>query len=193
MKRLSQGFSLVEILVVILIIGLGVSFAALTITDNKAYQLRLEAKHLVNHLKLVLDESILSNSEWGLDFYQQVNSEGQTIYGYRWLSKQEDIWKETNFYDGQTNYRLPANIDVTLEIEGALQTINTADESDHDKQANDKKIDKLRPDIWLASSGEITAFRLLLVDREDEAIQLAIEADQLARINLNGEGDVVYP
>jgi len=187
MKRSLQGFSLIELLVVVLIIGLGVSFAALTISDNKAYQLRLEAKHLVNSLKLVLDESILSNNEWGLDFYQHINSDGQSIYGYRWLSKQENDWQEDKLSGGQTNYSLPANIDLTLEIEGTLQAVNVPEKSNDDKQNSPG------PDIWLASSGEITPFRLVLADRENQEIRLVIEADQLARINLDGDGDVGYP
>lgn len=202
MKRSFRGFSLVELLVVILIVGLGISFAALTISDNKAYQLRLEAKHLVNNLELVLDESILSNHVWGLDFYQSINSEGQAIYGYRWLSKQEDAWQESKLSGGQTHYSLPANIDLTLEIEGALKAINAPEKSSDNKQGSPgsdiqssdiDSSDIQGPDIWLASSGEITPFRLVLADRENQEIQLVIEADQLARINLDGEGDVVYP
>lgn len=186
MQRSLRGFSLVELLVVILIIGLGISFAALTISDNKAYQLRLEAKQLVNTLELVLDESILSNHVCGLDFYQSINSEGQSIYGYRWLSKQEDGWQEAKLSGAKTNYSLPANIDVTLEIEGALQAINVPEKNSDDKQ-DSQGVDRQRPDIWLASSGEITPFRLVLADRENQEVRLVIEADQLARINLDGD------
>jgi general secretion pathway protein H len=65
------GFSLIEILVVIVIIGIVMSIAMLSITlaggDN---QLRDEAQRIMSLVEVARDESLLQGREFGLEFMQ---------------------------------------------------------------------------------------------------------------------------
>ncbi|MDH3908939.1 MAG: prepilin-type N-terminal cleavage/methylation domain-containing protein, partial [Gammaproteobacteria bacterium] len=67
----SGGFTLVEILVVIVIISIVMSIAMLSITlaggDN---QLRDEAQRVISLVDVAQDESLLQGREFGLEFMQ---------------------------------------------------------------------------------------------------------------------------
>ena len=67
----SSGFTLIEILVVIVIIGIVMSIAMLSITlvggDN---QLRDEARRIISLVEVAQDEALLQGREFGLEFMQ---------------------------------------------------------------------------------------------------------------------------
>jgi general secretion pathway protein H len=67
----SDGFSLIEILVVIVIIGIIMSIAVLSITlVGGDSQLRDEAQRIVSLVDVARDESLLQGREFGLEFMQ---------------------------------------------------------------------------------------------------------------------------
>jgi hypothetical protein len=45
------------------------------------------------------------------------------------------------------------------------------------------------PDIWMLSSGEMSAFRLTLYDQENENTEFVVTGDELGRITIGDEGD----
>ena len=66
-----SGFSLIEILVVIVIIGIVMSIAMLSITlAGGDSQLRDEAQRIVSLVAVAQDESLLQGREYGLEFMQ---------------------------------------------------------------------------------------------------------------------------
>lgn len=88
-RRFSSGFSLLELLVVVLIIGLAVGLVSFSGGSNKsAYQLREELRFFANTLSLLTEEASLSGDQYGVDFFWDI-VEGEEVYGYRWLKLEE--------------------------------------------------------------------------------------------------------
>src|SRR5690625_3085555 len=63
-----RGFTLIEVLIVLLIIGVIVGLAALAFRDNRADELAREAQRLRAVLALASEEAIVKSRELGLRF-----------------------------------------------------------------------------------------------------------------------------
>ncbi|MDH5259397.1 MAG: prepilin-type N-terminal cleavage/methylation domain-containing protein, partial [Gammaproteobacteria bacterium] len=62
-KNKSRGFTLIELMVVIVIAGMLVTFASLSISNSSDKQLETEAKRFVSLVKFAADESIMNTRE----------------------------------------------------------------------------------------------------------------------------------
>lgn len=91
--RRAQGFTLVEIMVVILIIGLGIGIVSFNIGGNRPLVLRNEAKQLANQFEIVAGEATLGGEVWGLQFYRTAaddsDASGDSVIAWRWLHFRE--------------------------------------------------------------------------------------------------------
>lgn len=200
-----QGFSLVELLVVLLIIGLGFSFANFNMGGNQNYRLLSEARQFANSSALIAEEAILSNTQWGVDIYRQPadNNDGYKLeqYGYRWLVRnKEGDWKLANSTNDEVDFLFSPGISVRLELEGSeeqveilLKRVAKEQASVFDKEKgiveqltdteNEQK-KPLLPALWLLSSGETSAFRMTLYDAQSPDNQVEIKGDELGRIKV---------
>src|SRR5690606_38412157 len=117
----SRGFTLVEILVVVLIIGLGVGIVSFTIGGNQPLALRNEARQFATQLEMVAGEAVLAGEAWGLQFYRSVDRDtGDNQIGWRWL-----------------RYR---DVDAVINAEmNAQQARADADEKNNDEKREGKK------------------------------------------------------
>ncbi|MBL4826478.1 MAG: prepilin-type N-terminal cleavage/methylation domain-containing protein [Spongiibacteraceae bacterium] len=193
-----SGFSLIEIMVVILIIGLGVRFISINVGGTKTKQIRQEAKLFVNATSLAAEEAVLSRQQWGVDFYREAGGDGD-LYGYRWLVRVEGRWQLAEPQDNQeqevlfspgVQLRLEFDeIEQDIEFKKEIPEIVTKDEADFEQrlhqsieQSNEKVIE---PHIWLLSSGEMTAFSLFIVNPEDSENEISISGDELGRVTIN--------
>jgi general secretion pathway protein H len=200
--KTNGGFSLVELLVVLLIIGLGVSFVSMNVAGNNAYQLRIEARNFGNNTSLMAEEAVLSNQQWGVDFFRQYDETTEDIeyYGYRWLVRNDDgLWLEANAQVRQTEFIFSPGTIITLQLDGLDQEqiielkqeiIDPNDSAlgiiSGNSISNDEPV---LPDIWMLSSGEMSAFRLTLYDQENENTEFVVTGDELGRITIGDEGD----
>ena len=111
-RRFSSGFSLLELLVVVLIIGLAVGLVSFSGGSNKsAYQLREELRFFANTLSLLTEEASLSGDQYGVDFFWDI-VEGEEVYGYRWLKLEEIEIGEDN-----TNPQSESGADLAEDAE----------------------------------------------------------------------------
>lgn len=120
-RRFSSGFSLLELLVVVLIIGLAVGLVSFSGGSNKsAYQLREELRFFANTLSLLTEEASLSGDQYGVDFFWDI-VEGEEVYGYRWLKLEEIEIGEDN-----TNPQSESGADLAEDAEiGAFKKPET--------------------------------------------------------------------
>ncbi len=197
-----NGFSLVELLVVLLVIGLGVSFVSVNIGGNSGYQLRIEARNFANNTSLMAEEAVLSNQQWGVDFFRQYDEGTEDIeyYGYRWLVRSEEgLWLEANADIRQTEFIFSPGTTMILQLDGLDQEQvielkrrivdpNAAVLGSINERGlgNDEPV---LPDIWMLSSGEMSAFRLALYTQENENTEIIVTGDELGRITTSGEED----
>lgn len=151
-----KGFSLIELLVVVLVIGLMVSVASLSVSRSTGLELRDQAASFANTASLIVEESILNGTQWGVIFDRE---EGDNSTSYRWLILAEGRWEESvgeNFVGG----RFADGVSVELELEGLAFFGLEEDSSD--------EIAKLIDAQLLA---QITEQRLLTQRQDEELLE----------------------
>ena len=184
---LQQGFSLLELLVVIVIISILFTFTTLAIRGTSPEELiQTEAQRLDRLLQLAAEEAILKGMEYGLEF--KSNS-------YRFLVYAEESWHPLETDKLLRKRTLPENMEIELMIDAVDVVIEEDDESPEEEtdQTNyqaseDEGIDtanedkeKIKPQVFLLSSGEITpAFSVRIT-------MPGVETSYLVSGTLNGE------
>jgi general secretion pathway protein H len=146
-----EGFTFLEILAVVVIIGITVSFASLSLS-SRANDERLgnEANRLEALLKLAADEAIVQGEEIGL----LVAADGYAFYHL-----EQNQW--TAYEQGPLREReLPTGMSLYLSDDGR-EELQIPLPQDADKNA-DKDKKRKDPQILMLSSGEVTPFVLQL-------------------------------
>jgi general secretion pathway protein H len=155
-----RGFTLVELLVVIVILGSLIGLAVLsTGIAGPARELRNEAERLAGLIGVLAEEAVLDNREYGL----LLHAEGYRVLRYDPLAAR---WQAL---DDKT-HRLPAWAELSVELDGeALQLPQPTAES---RRAADPV-----PQLLLLSSGELSPFRLRLSERRKDGLRLLLSSD----------------
>ena len=135
-----RGFTLLEVMVVVIIIGIVISFAVLSInSDDKT--LDEEARRLQALINLTSQEAILQSKELALQFNEN---------GYEFLVFDGEKWQAIADDEILRPRTLPDNVAVDYEPEGQKLTLKGMDD------------EAKPPRIYFLSSGEMTPFRLSL-------------------------------
>lgn len=159
-----RGFSLIEMLAVLLIIGLGISLVSLTVGGgDTARKMRAAAGHFSAVAKLAADEAVLSGEPIGLTL---VPAGREQPWQYYWQRYRDGEWQpEPEPLDRQL---LPASVLLEVEVEG--QAVEWS--------ARDVDQAKSLPAVVFYASGEATAFSLLFYSDE------VVDAWQRVSVNL---------
>ena len=106
-----RGFTLVEILVVIIIIGITISFALLSFGDfGASRQAKISAEHFVSYLRLLQHKAIFEDRTLALAIYP---------HGYSPLVFQEDEkWLSLNSSNILRNQQVPSRIIISAGSTG---------------------------------------------------------------------------
>jgi general secretion pathway protein H len=138
-----RGFTLIEVMVVVIIIGVLINFITISFRGNSPEdQLKTEAKRLSNLIGLASEEALLRSVLIGVD----INEES---YGFVHLEEGTWVPMEDNLFRSR---ELP---------EGILFTITAAHQIIEDQDEDEEEEDNL-PEIILLNSGEMTPFELKL-------------------------------
>lgn len=180
----AAGFTLLEVLVVVFLIGIVLSLAVLSVGHNEDRVLKDEARRLAALLELARQESIVESLEMALAIDDRSYS-FQMFDGQNWLPVADDPILRAR--------ELPDEMELEVEIEGQLAEMmkkaadataaaqakqdepaadgkeTAADENADRKRAERDKADKNVMRIFLLSSGEMTPFEIIVryVNRED--------------------------
>jgi len=164
----SKGFTLIEILVVMVLLGLLSGVAVFTLGSGKLQrELEVEAQRLHTLLRMASEEAILSNSEIGFtiddDHYEflEYDDEKQT-----WASASVSVLKPRD---------LPEWLAPEFQREGRTKILG--------KDSSDAKESK-KPDMMLLSSGEVTPFSITLRVQNNDEGGFIISSDGLEEIKL---------
>lgn len=141
-----KGFTLLELLVVVVIVSILFSFLTLSIRSHSPEDLiKEEARRLNQLLQLALEEAVLRNTEYGLVF---------NIHGYQFLRLNENNWQTVD--DKLLRKReLPPGMEIELAVEQTDIVMTNAPEDSEDND-DEKTEEKIKPQIFLMSSEEIT-------------------------------------
>jgi general secretion pathway protein H len=145
------GFSLIELLVVIVILGIMVGMAVLSMgllrgTDHA----ETEARRLTALLALVGEEALVQGRDFGVEFFED---------GYRFLSWDADtgLWTEVTDEAALRRRTLPPELSIALAVDGREVIVQS------DERRGTRKPDEIAPQVAIFSSGELTPFELFLV------------------------------
>lgn len=161
----ARGFTLLEILVVLVIVGVIASFAIVSI-GSRALDDRLdtEARRLHELLALAADEAVLQGTELGFV---------QTDGGYAFLTLKDGAWLPLDDSGALRGRLLAEPLYLQLRIEGRpVKPVPL-----------DAPAQELKPQVLLLSSGEATEFSLDVRAREF-APHYRLEGDVLGRVKL---------
>lgn len=136
----SRGFTLLELLVVIVIVAILFTLSVFSIRGSSPEDLiQEEARRLDRLLQLALEEAVLKGEEYGLEF---------STHSYRFLMLDENNnWQIIETDRLLRERTLPQEMEVELVIEQIDVVVDDNEDSDEDK---------LKPQVFLLSSGEIT-------------------------------------
>lgn len=134
-----HGFTLLELLVVLLIIGIIVSFAGLSIGQRSSRVVHDEAERLNGLFQMASDEAVMDGRELAVEFAQN---------SYRFLElNQDNKWVPIEKDNLFRKREIPPDIKLDLVVEGAEASF---------------KDEKNLPKVFVLSSGELTPFTLTL-------------------------------
>jgi general secretion pathway protein H len=161
-KRRASGFTLLEVLIVVLIVGIVSGLAVIAVRSDPGERVATEAKRLSALLTLASQESVLQSRELAVEIARD---------GYRFLVLAADGWTE---HDDPVFRARTMPEDVTLQpvIEGEdLARRNTRG--------------RREPRIYLLSGGEMTPFEITFRHRGRDDIRYVLSGDAAGRITLD--------
>ena len=150
MFRRTQGFTLLELLIVLVILGITVSFTILSFgLKNPQDELKEHGQRIAALMQLASEESILLGAELAMQF----NNDGSYIF----LSLKDNDWLGIENDRIFRQRKLPEHIQIDVSVEGISG-------SDSD----------IKQRVYFFSSGEASPFSLTLSSRDaDVSYQLS--------------------
>ncbi len=147
-RRGHSGFTLIEVLVVLVIISIVISFAVLSV-DTGPEELHHEGARLASLLDLASEDAVMNGREYRVLFVQDGYSFEEMAEG-KWQPASDDILQP---------HQLPAGLYLQFSLEDQAIPLPRA--------TDDKKKDSAV--LLLLSSGELPSFKVIVAaDQEDE-------------------------
>ncbi len=174
-----SGFTLLEILVVVFIIGIlmGTAILSLSVLDDDR-DVQREADRAAALFGLILDEAVLQGREFGIEF---------TRAGYRFVEYDVlgDRWADVPLDDLLQTRALPEEMEFELYVDGQrIELDDTPADFTVDKDNEESRsfgVEQYAPHVYVYSSGDMTPFELHFVRYFDDA-RIAFQIDLLGNI-----------
>lgn len=165
-RRRSRGFTLLEVLVVMVIIGIVVSFAVLSLKGDEK-SLEEEARRLQALIALTGQEAVMQSRELAVEF---------TPDGYNFITFDGTQWQPLVDDEILRTRTLPSELVLDYQAEGEHLTIGAKDD------------EASPPRIYFLSSGEMTPFHVT-VRRRGESDGYVLTGNARGKTKLNEAGN----
>jgi len=166
----SRGFTLVEILVVVVIMAIVISAAILSVgTTGRDSQLDEESRRIEGLVGLLHERALLEGRDFGLRIEP-------TAYEFVVYEARRDRWMTLDQEHEFRRRDLPKGLSFQLELDSRLVVIKPIDRN----LASDAT--PPAPQLAIAASGEGTPFRLTLL-RDGTASKASVDGDALGKIS----------
>lgn len=158
-RRPQAGFTLLEVLVVVLIIGIVLSVAVISLPADHEKALQTEAERIDALIGLAQQEAIIRDRELALEIKED---------GYRFLIQDGETWtplSESSFRERTVEE--PIRLDLIMDGVPLLQ---------RDDNATTTGEDDTNPRIYILSSGELSEFTIS-VKNPDVPVEFLVHGD----------------
>jgi general secretion pathway protein H len=164
----SKGFTLVEILVVVVIMAIVISLAVLSIgTTGRDAQLDEESRRIEGLVGLLHERALLEGRDFGLRIEP-------AAYEFVVYDSRRDRWVPLDQEHEFRRRALPKGVSFQLELDSRIVVIKPMDR-------NLTSDATPPPQLAIAASGEGTPFRLTLL-RDGTAAKASVDGDALGKI-----------
>jgi general secretion pathway protein H len=167
-----RGFTLLEVMVVLVLIGIIFSFAVLSVSRNDQDEvMKRETRRLATLIDMANNEAVIRGQELAIHFTEDA---------YAFLVLQIEGWQELPDDPLLKPHKLPAGFSVRIEVEGDPPGLGKKDKED--KKADDT----LTPQVYILSSGEMTPFSATL-QAENSRVRYHLTASMLGKLDWEAE------
>ena len=171
----ARGFTLLEIMVVILIIGLVSTYVVLKIGgNNRDTHLDQEAERLNALFDYVREQAELQTRDYGL----RVNESGYSFVVFDVLGNQ---WRPVDEDDALRERELPGDIEPHVVVEGRTIVL--------DRKKKETEADDFAPQVMIFANGDLSSFELDL-QREGSDLRARLYTDEDSNIQMVLPGQV---
>ncbi|MFT7053303.1 MAG: general secretion pathway protein H [Psychromonas sp.] len=189
LKNLRQpGFTLLEVMLVVLLIGMASLAVVMTLPNNliSNNNVSWQAQRFATLLQFAEDEALISGNELALVI--EKNSYQFAVYDYprqRWLA--------ARVVEIAEKVELPESIDLAYNLSDSVWgEINSSDQDSFIEEAEDvdiegdDKLQSLKPQVYVMSSGEVSPFSLVFseVDNDPEKQSITVSVSMNGAISL---------
>ena len=165
----SKGFTLVEILVVVVIMAIVISIAILAVgTTGRDTQLDEESRRIEGLVGLLHERALLEGRDFGLRIEP-------TAYEFVAYDARSDRWTTLDQEHEFRHRDLPKGLSFQLQLDSQTVVIKPVDRNLSGSAAPPA------PQLAIAASGEGTPFRLTLM-RDGTASKASVDGDALGKI-----------
>lgn len=178
-KHRQQGFTLIEVMLVIVLIGVMVSAVQFTFSGNKAEQLlEQNSARFAGVFDVAAEYGLLNNIELGL--FVEKNT-------YQFLGYDGVSWSPIASNPMFEVFTLPEGIEITLQLddlpieEPLLFDSSLLINEDQDDNFTEKEKKKTIPQVYMLSGGDITPFSLTF-----SLAEFAIDGDENISFKVSG-------
>jgi general secretion pathway protein H len=146
-RRASGGFTLLELLAVVVIIGIVLSAVILSISDPRSKQLTFATEQLQALTQLAQEQALFNSEEIGIQFWAS---------GYQFLRRDQQQWLPISDNTALRARELPEDLSLALYLEGLRVQLPST--------LSGGKAAAAGPQVFLFPSGEITPFEVRVED-----------------------------
>lgn len=144
LARVHTGFTLFEIIIVMVIFSVMITMATISMGDPQAKRMRQNSERVATLVQLASEQAIFNSRDYALSIWDS---------GYAFYTLTEEGWeivKDDRIFRSRV---LPEGLLFNLYLEGI--------------RVNLKNEDPEKPQVFITSDGEISPFKLELTDRYD--------------------------
>ena len=159
LNKRESGFTLIEVIVVIAIIGFVLTIATISIGDPQVKRMKQTSERFTALIQLAKEQAIFNSQEYALSVWDS---------GYAFYTLNEDGWvlvTDDRIFRDRT---LPDGIEHKLYLDGIKVVLSNED--------------KKKPQIFITSDGEISPFQLDITDLDEWTYQ--INFDELGEFEI---------